>query len=416
MRLTVAPARFTQYKKRRSLEILSYLLLVLFATCAPSAIGAQGDLCPAIGAPAAEIPFTLIGDHIYTHAKVNGSGPYRFIVDTGGVNLIDSSLVGPLALKISGTEAGHGTGPNAVETGKTTVDQITLGKMTFARQPFYTFDFGQLYAGGGVKMMGMIGAPSFRGYVTCIDFTHSVIDLIEPARFDPHRAGSSLRMSAKESEITVHGTFDDIPGVFQVDTGSPTTLTLAAPFVAQHHLLKRFPRQVETSSGGVGGSTREYHVRGRNLVLGAQRIPQPITALAAASKGQLARSSISGIIGIGALKRYVVTLDFSGKQLFLKPYDPAPADLDTYDRSGMRIEADPAGLRVVAVSPGTPAAEAGLHPGDIIISVDGQPSSAISLPDMRDELRTRASGSVIRLSVKEHEGVRMVQLKLRDLL
>ncbi len=64
---------------------------------------------------------------------------------------------------------------------------------------------------------------------------------------------------------------------------------------------------------------REYIVRGRDLVLGSEQIPHPITALAAVSKGKSAKSDLSGIVGIEALKRYVVTLDFPGK-LFLKPY------------------------------------------------------------------------------------------------
>jgi PDZ domain-containing protein/aspartyl protease len=396
--------------------LVSVLVGFLLVASVPLVGAAQKDGCPAIGTPAAEIPLAVIADHIYTEASVNGTGPYQFIVDTGGVNLIDVSLVEQLSLKITGTEAGHGTGPGTIETGKTTVDRLTLGKITFARQPFYTFDFRQLYAGGGMKMMGMVGGALFREYVTCIDFSHNVIDLIESARFDGHRAGSGLAMSIKQSEITVHGSFDGIPGVFQIDTGSPTTLTLAAPFVAQHQLLKRFPRHVETSSGGVGGSMREYTVRGRDLALGAEQIQNPITALADVSKGKLARSDLSGNIGIGALKRYIVTFDFPGKRLFLKPYDPAPVDLDTYDRSGMRSETGPAGFRVVSVSRSTPAAEAGLHPGDIIVSVDGRPASSMTLPEFRDELRQRPPGSAITLEIKAGGERRNVRIILRDLL
>ena len=397
-------------------SILCLLLLFLFATAARFAVAAESGGCRAIGVPVSEVPFTLIGDHIYTEATVNGTGPYRFIVDTGGVNLIDISLVKQLSLRITGREAGHGIGPETVETGKTTIDQLALGKLAFSRQLFYTFDFGQLYAGGGVKMMGMVGAPLFRQYVTCIDFHHNVIDLLDPSKFDPRRAGSSIAMSVKESSITVDGSFDGIPGVFQIDTGSATTVALASPFVAEHQLLKRFPTHVEGSSGGVGGRIREYTVRGKDLVLGAERIPHPITSLAIVSKGQLARSDISGNIGIGALKRYVVTFDFRGKRLFRKSYEPPPADLDSYDRSGMRIEADPEGFRVVSVSQGTPAAEAGLLPGDLIVEVDGQPAGSIDLPAMRDELRKRPEGAVIFLSVKTQDQTRRVRLKLRNLL
>jgi membrane-associated protease RseP (regulator of RpoE activity) len=186
--------------------------------------------------------------------------------------------------------------------------------------------------------------------------------------------------------------------------------------VEQYELLKRFPQHVETSSGGVGGAMREYVVRGSDLVLGAEQIQHPVTAMADVSKGKLAQSDLSGIVGIGALKRYVVTFDFPGKRLFLKRYEPAPADLDTYDRSGMRIERETAGFRIISVSSGTPAAEAGLHLGDVIVAVDGRPASSITLPTLRDEFRQRRPGSVIALGIQSEGERRCVRMVLRDLL
>jgi predicted metalloprotease with PDZ domain len=101
------------------------------------------------------------------------------------------------------------------------------------------------------------------------------------------------------------------------------------------------------------------------------------------------------------LKRYVVTIDFPGKRLFLKRYETAPADLDTYDRSGMRIETGPTGFRVLSVAAGTPAAEAGLHPGDVIVAIDGRPASSISLPVLCDELGQRFPGAArCRISIE----------------
>src|SRR5215831_9612644 len=294
--------RIVRHKPRLSMIsgfFLRITVAVLLATPLCPATDAHSVGCPTRRAPGAVIPFELIGDHIYVSAKVNGSGPYRFIVDTGGVNLVDSSLVKPLSLQITGQETGHGVGAETVESGKTTIDRLDLGNHTFTSEKFYTFDLDQLYPGGGVKMMGMVGAPLFARYATCIDFSRHEIELINPADLDRQPAGTVLPMSTKESVITIHASFDGVPGVFQVDTGSPTTLTLNTPFVTKHDLLSRFPRHVESSSGGVGGSVREYTVRGKNLVLGSLSIVNPITALAVASKGNSARADLAGIIGNG---------------------------------------------------------------------------------------------------------------------
>lgn len=398
-------------------RILASIISIQMGAGVAFARGSQmPDGCPASGAPAAAIPFTLIGDHIYVQAAVNGTGPFRFIVDTGGVNLIDAGLIKPLALKITGKEIGHGAGPEAVESDKTTIDRIKLGDGVFTQQGFYTFDFKQLYASGGVEMKGMIGAPLFRRRIMCIDFDHKEIDLIDPERFDPSQAGAPLPISFSDSVVTVNGSFDGIPGRFQIDTGSPTTLTLYAPFVAQQNLLARFPRHVETMNSGVGGSTPSYTVRGRNFVLGSAHIDHPITSFATGSKGTFARSDISGNVGIGALKRYVATFDFVGKRLFLKPYQPAPSDLDTYDRSGLQLAVEPAGFRVGSVGNGTPASEAGLGRGDLVVSINGRPANTFTLPVLRDDLRQWSAGSVVTLEVQHNNVVRSVRLKLRDLL
>lgn len=397
-----------------SISIL--VIAILLAARTSPARSMHADDCPANSRPAATIPFTLIGDHIYIDVTVNRTGPYRFIVDTGGVNLIDAGLARLLSLKITGKEKGHGVGVETVESNKTTIHQLTLGGGAFREQHFYTFDFKELYASGGVEMMGMLGASLFRPYVTCIDFNDRVIDLIDPSNFEPSRAGVRLPMSIRDSEITVPGSFDRLPGTFQMDTGSPTTLTLYAPFVAQHNLLARFPQQVEAANTGVGGSTPAYTVRGRNLVLGSLRIDHPVTSLACGSNGNFARAELSGNVGIGAMKRYVVTFDFPGKHLFLKPYQPAPSDLDTYDRSGMRIEVEPQGFRVVSVANSTPASECDLRPGDLIVAVDGKPASSITLPAVRDDLRKWPAGTIVILEVKSDGKARRVRLKLRNLL
>lgn len=50
---------------------------------------------------------------------------------------------------------------------------------------------------------------------------------------------------------------------------------------------------------------------------------------------------------------------------------------------GVQIEEADDGVRVVDVLPGTPADEAGLRPGDVIVEVDGTPAALLSLSDFQ---------------------------------
>ncbi len=72
------------------------------------------------------------------------------------------------------------------------------------------------------------------------------------------------------------------------------------------------------------------------------------------------------------------------------------------------------GIRFFEVQPGSPAAAAGLQPGDAIVAVDGQRSQFITGPTILDSLRSRA-GETIVLTLDGPDGVRRdVSVTLRD--
>lgn len=63
---------------------------------------------------------------------------------------------------------------------------------------------------------------------------------------------------------------------------------------------------------------------------------------------------------------------------------------------------------VVAVDAGGEAAKAGLHPGDIIVSVNGEEPQ----PNLEDQIASLESGSTLKLKVSSHGRTREVKIKL----
>ena len=79
------------------------------------------------------IPFTLINNHVYGQAMVDGKGPYRFIFDTGGVNLVTPTLAKVLGLATTGQFAGSGAGEGTMEVGFTKVAELKVADATIPR-------------------------------------------------------------------------------------------------------------------------------------------------------------------------------------------------------------------------------------------------------------------------------------------
>ncbi|MEQ1867548.1 MAG: PDZ domain-containing protein, partial [Micropepsaceae bacterium] len=90
-------------------------------------------------------------------------------------------------------------------------------------------------------------------------------------------------------------------------------------------------------------------------------------------------------------------------------------EADRFDRSGLWINRDSVGYRIDGVVAGSPAAEAGLHVGDIVLEVDGAAAHSISLGDLRDRLRDGAPGSEVRFKVRSGVVERNTKVRLRDL-
>jgi membrane-associated protease RseP (regulator of RpoE activity) len=266
-------------------------------------------------------------------------------------------------------------------------------------------------------MPGMVGFETFRRFVTRIDYGAHTITLIKPDAFDPKDAGTAVQISFNGNTIEAPATYDGVPGTFTIDTGNRSSLILNSPFVAAHAQFAKYSTAPEATTGwGIGGPTKSHVIRGHNLVIGGQMVTAPVVLLSTATKGADADTTQSGNIGGGVLKRFVVTLDYGNNKMYLKPVTQPVSDLDSFDRSGMWINQSATGYKVVDVTKGTPADNAGLKAGDEIVSVDGKPAAATPLYDMRARLRNDAPGTVVKFTVKRGNETKDIAVTLKDLI
>jgi C-terminal processing protease CtpA/Prc len=82
----------------------------------------------------------------------------------------------------------------------------------------------------------------------------------------------------------------------------------------------------------------------------------------------------------------------------------------------MWVNRDGDAFRVVDVTPGGGADDAGIRAGERIVACDGKPSTELSLPALRELFRHQPPGTVFELTVNSQSGQRTVRLTLKDLL
>jgi S1-C subfamily serine protease len=144
------------------------------------------------------------------------------------------------------------------------------------------------------------------------------------------------------------------------------------------------------------------------------KVAGPTAGLSEDKGGSFSDPNFEGNVGGGLLKRFTVTFDYANQVMYLKPIVPPPADAGRFDRSGMWINAGKAGYDVTDVSPGGPAAEAGIAVGDIITAIDGGPVVMEGLSDARIALRARPAGTKVEIAVTRGAEKKVMTLVLRD--
>jgi hypothetical protein len=359
------------------------------------------------------VPFKLINNHIYAMVSVNGAPPAQFLFDTGGHNILTPPTARALGVKVEGASTSTGGGDNAVTSGNARVRSIRIGDAIVRDQPVSVIQFDN--PAEGVDEQGMIGYEFFARFTTRIDYGRHTLTFIDAKSFDPKDAGLAVPFRFYQQFPEIIGSYDGIPGRFGIDTGARNPLSLNRIFVEDNGLRDRAKTGVIALTGwGVGGPTFSFVTRGGNLTLGDLAVDHPLTEFSVDKGGAGGAAAFPNNVGGGVLKRFIVTLDYAHYRIWFKPIAGPVADLDTFDRSGMWINAQDGGFKIVDVTKNGPADRAGLKKDDVITAIDGQPASAITLGDLREKLRNEAPGTMVNFSVKTARGPRDIAVTLQD--
>jgi hypothetical protein len=360
-------------------------------------------------------PFKLLNNHIYLEVRLNGR-PYEFLFDTGGLNVITPTVARELGLKAEGAIEATGSGEKSDEAGFTKVKRMEVGGAWLEDQTFIVIGLEAFKEVEGKPITGIIGYEVFKRFIVAMDYENSRITLSDPDGFVYRGAGVRVPMDLNDRTPQVTGEIDGIKGAFTLDTGSRSTLDLAAPFVAKNNLVARYGAKFQGVTGwGVGGAARSWIVRGKRLSLGNVSVDEPIVELSQAKKGSNSDTYVAGNVGAGILKRFNIVWDYPRHQIFFEK-NKNYGQRDVFDRAGFWINLAEGAFDVVDVIAGAPADVAGLKPGDRVVGVNGKKAGTeVTLPDFR-LLKMAPPGTNLILDVMRGTQRLTINITLKDLV
>lgn len=252
--------------------------------------------------------------------RVNGQGPFDFILDTGaGTSLLSTELAKQLDVKILGSKEGHSAGGKvSVSLGK--VDSLMLGETKLEGVEVGVVDLGHIGRAVGAKLDGDLGYNFLKHFRVTIDYRDFELRLEDPKRVESFARGAqtevAIRLAAPAKPLILVDVHANGHGPFQfaIDTGTSTTAI--TPDLARELRLETSPVGAGTTGGAPvdfsAGSLQSFQLGGVKIDNVAVVVADFFNMLSAAVGAKL-----DGIVGYNFLRNYKVVIDYPGETLTL---------------------------------------------------------------------------------------------------
>ncbi|HEY1976756.1 MAG TPA: aspartyl protease family protein [Candidatus Baltobacteraceae bacterium] len=363
------------------------------------------------GAASTSVPIEIVDNHVYLNVMLDGKGPYRFIFDTGGSNVIDPAVAKELGTAGAGSFQGTGAGSASETFSFAKVDSLGVGDAVLRDQVFAVLPVRQGFGvSAGQNVDGLIGFEVLARFITTFDYANRKVVLTMPGA--PPPAGADVvPFVFGSTQPQFACTIDGIATRCSVDTGARDSITLLAPFVAAHPQVVPPTRSAEGVNGfGVGGGARGMLGRLASLQIGTFTLDDVIADYSTQKEGFFASPFLAANVGGNVWKRFTVTFDYGKQTMALEP-NASLSTRDAYERAGLFLIQHDGKVIVYDVRPNTPGAEAGIVKGDVITTLDG---TAPTLAQLREAINGPA-GTLLHLQILGKDGTtKTITVTLRD--
>ncbi|HTJ24270.1 MAG TPA: aspartyl protease family protein [Gemmatimonadaceae bacterium] len=371
----------------------------------------------------ATLPVDVWNNHIYVKVCIAGR-ELDFILDTGaGSTSLDLNTARQLGVGLGQTLTVGGAGAGRVEGARIQGASVTLAGTSITQPVVLAIDLSRLPPREAHRMDGILGDDFIERNVLAIDYARRELRIYDRDSFHYDGPGTAVPLTLINRFPHIDAAVkladgETVPGRFVIDVGSGAALSLAKPFVDEHRLRERVgPTIRRSASGGIGGMTTTEFGRVATLSIGSVDLSRPVVQLYGDSAGVFSRSGPwVGNIGGAILRRFTLFLDYHAKRMIFEPNgtfnEPFEADM-----SGAALVMDDSLKTIIVdrVEPSSPASEAGLERGDVVVAVDGAPAGQRELGELR-ERRFRRPGEHVRLTVRRGTETKEIEIVTRRLV
>lgn len=376
------------------------------------------------------IPFELQSNLIVIPVRVNNGEELKFILDTGVRTAILTS-----GLYVEGVPAVNDRMISLMGAGNEgEISAYVSNDISFALPEGVAAegnamlvlkeDYLRLDSYLGTRVHGILGYEIFSRFVVEIDYMRQEVILHQPEHFKPRRRFTKVPISVEDTKPYINGVklwVNDSASVdvkLMIDTGASHALMLNTGSsdsitVPDPHLSGYLGRGLSGDIYGHMARVPDMSFSEFDLEGVISSFPQE-DAFVQATRN---RSDHHGNIGGSVLKRFRVIFDYANEMMYLRKNRYFRQEFD-YNMSGMELITVGPLLETFLVSKvikGSPAHEAGIQEGDMVVSVNGLRFPELNL-GLFSTLMSRRPGKRVRLRIYRNGIVFKKKFRLRRIL
>lgn len=361
------------------------------------------------------VPIEFEGN-VAVEAMINGKGPFAFILDTGGHNILTPATVAELGAETFGQTVSGGAGVGVVSQKYTRIQSVTIGNLALKDQPFAVIAMPWVAVDRGKRppYAGILGLELFERFAVRLDYTNHSLTFTPLSNYHPKGSDVRVPMRFTDDMPLVHARLNNIEGDFAIDTGNGGTLVVQHVWAELHSMAAAMKQGIALVSYGMGGESRNWASRAKSFELGGTTLPRILVRYAEDKAGSFSSRTEAGNIGNTILPYFTVEFDYARSDMWLEPtsgFEPPPAN-----RAGLGLlKVDQNTCIIAVIVPDGPAARAGLRSGDRVLKVGDEPEAALTSFELRARF-TAAPGKAVPVTVLRDGRELTVSIILSELL
>jgi hypothetical protein len=362
------------------------------------------------------IPFAqLTGGVVILRALLdNFPDTLSFILDSGSSGIsLDSSTVSYLKLKPEPSDRTIRGIAGIRKVGFLYKRKLRFPGLIIDSLDFHVNDYSILTTVYGEQIDGIIGYSVLSRYIVKIDYDSLKLDFCSRGTIRYPRGGYLFKpiMSTLPVQFARVKDGNTISARFLHDIGAGVCLMLSKDFAEDSAVLHKKRKLWAKEGEGVGGKIDMHLTVVKELKLGPYRFRNVPTYIFDDVYNVTSYPYLGGLIGNDIFRRFNTIINYEKRDIYMVP-NSHYRDMFDYSYSGIELYYLNGLVEIGDVAKGSPAEQAGLMEGDIVVAINNNFSQNLN----QYKIALQAANEKIKMIVRRKEDLKQIEFRVKNIL